>query len=102
MKSLQPGSRFFVGSHERHVPNTRRDPNHDTGTGSLSPEHPTSDHPKGIGNYLAGKFEMEDDSMPADFSNSADIAAWYDDEFGPKLDQVVRLSADFWATPMQF
>jgi hypothetical protein len=36
--------------------------------------------------FLAGKFEMEDDSMPADFSNSADIAAWYDDEFGPKLD----------------
>ncbi len=52
--------------------------------------------------FLAGKFEMEDDSMPADFSNSADIAAWYDDEFGPKLDQVAKLPADFWAASLPF
>jgi uncharacterized damage-inducible protein DinB len=55
-----------------------------------------------LDSFLAGKFEMEDDSMPADFSSSADIAAWYEDEFGPKLDRVVELPADFWATPVPF
>ena len=52
--------------------------------------------------FLAGKFEMEDDSMPADFSNAADIADWYGDEFGPKLDRVAKLSANFWATAIPF
>src|SRR6201988_3060718 len=55
-----------------------------------------------LDSFLAGKFEMEDDSMPADFSSSADIAAWYEDEFGPKLDRVAKLPADFWATPIPF
>jgi uncharacterized damage-inducible protein DinB len=55
-----------------------------------------------LDSFLAGKFDMEDDSMPADFSNSADIAAWYEDEFGPKLDQVSKLPGDFWATSLPF
>jgi uncharacterized damage-inducible protein DinB len=52
--------------------------------------------------FLAGKFDMEDDTMPADFSNAADIAATYEDDFPKKLDQVSKLPADFWATPMPF
>jgi uncharacterized damage-inducible protein DinB len=52
--------------------------------------------------FLAGKFEMEDDSMPADFASSADIAAWYDDEFASKFDEVAKLPADFWATRLPF
>jgi len=52
--------------------------------------------------FVAGKFEMEDDSMPADFSNSADIASWYEDEFGPKLERVEKLAPDFWAAPLPF
>jgi uncharacterized damage-inducible protein DinB len=55
-----------------------------------------------LDSFLARKFEMEDDSMPADFSSSADIAGWYEEEFGPKLDQAAKLPADFWATPMSF
>jgi uncharacterized damage-inducible protein DinB len=52
--------------------------------------------------FLAGKFEMEDDTMPADISSAADIAAWYEDEFGAKLDKVAKLPASFWATPLPF
>jgi uncharacterized damage-inducible protein DinB len=50
--------------------------------------------------FLAGKFEMEDDSMPADFATTADITGWYEDEVGPKVDEVAKLSAEFWAAPM--
>jgi uncharacterized damage-inducible protein DinB len=52
--------------------------------------------------FLVGKFEMEDDTMPADFSDSADITGWYEDSFGPKLDEVAKLPTDFWATPLPF
>ncbi|MGA8142367.1 MAG: DinB family protein [Candidatus Acidiferrales bacterium] len=52
--------------------------------------------------FIAGNFAMEDDSMPADFSSSGDIIAWYEDEIGPKLDKVAKLPAEFWATPLPF
>ncbi|MGH9747047.1 MAG: DinB family protein [Candidatus Acidiferrales bacterium] len=52
--------------------------------------------------FLNGKFEMEDDSMPADFSSSADIVACYEDEFACRLEKVAILPADFWATPLPF
>jgi uncharacterized damage-inducible protein DinB len=52
--------------------------------------------------FLAGKFEMEDDTMPADFSNSADIAATYEENFPAKLDKIEKLPAEFWATPLPF
>jgi uncharacterized damage-inducible protein DinB len=52
--------------------------------------------------FVAGKFDMEDDTMPADLSNSGDIAAWYEDSLESKLGKVANLPADFWATPMPF
>jgi uncharacterized damage-inducible protein DinB len=52
--------------------------------------------------FIAGNFAMEDDNMPADFSSSADVAAWYEDEIGPKIDQTAKLPATFWATPLPF
>ncbi len=53
--------------------------------------------------FLKGKFEMDDDdSIPADFKDSDDVVAWYDENFLPKLDEVARLGPEFWATPMPF
>jgi uncharacterized damage-inducible protein DinB len=52
--------------------------------------------------FLAGKFEMEDDSMPADFSSTADIISCYEDEFALRLEKVAKLPAEFWATPLPF
>jgi uncharacterized damage-inducible protein DinB len=52
--------------------------------------------------FLRGKFEMEDDNVPADFKDSTDVIAWYEDSFPPKFDQVARLSPEFWATPISF
>ncbi len=52
--------------------------------------------------FLAGKFEMEDDTMPADFSNASDIAATYEESVPTKLEKVAKLPADFWATPLPF
>jgi uncharacterized damage-inducible protein DinB len=52
--------------------------------------------------FLAGKFEMEDDTMPADFSTPEDIALWYEESFHSKLDQAAKLPAGFWATPLPF
>jgi len=52
--------------------------------------------------FVAGNFDMEDDTMPADLSNSADIAAWYEDSLDPKLEKIAKLPADFWATPLPF
>lgn len=52
--------------------------------------------------FLAGKFDMEDDTMPADISSAADVALMYEDQFGPKLEKVAKLPATFWATPMSF
>jgi uncharacterized damage-inducible protein DinB len=55
-----------------------------------------------LGGFLAGEFEMEDDTMPADFSSPADIAATYEEDMPAKLDKVEKLPAGFWATPMEF
>jgi uncharacterized damage-inducible protein DinB len=52
--------------------------------------------------FLAGEFEMEDDTMPADFSSAADVAATYEEDMPAKLDKVEKLPAEFWATPMEF
>jgi uncharacterized damage-inducible protein DinB len=50
--------------------------------------------------FLTGKFEMDDDTMPADFSDAADVASYYEDSLSTKLDEVAKLPADFWATPL--
>lgn len=52
--------------------------------------------------FLAGEFEMEDDTMPADFSSAADIAATYEEDMPAKLDKVEKLPAEFWAAPLPF
>jgi uncharacterized damage-inducible protein DinB len=52
--------------------------------------------------FLLQKFEMEDDSMPADFKDSSEILAWYEDCFPGKLGEVKKLPPDFWATPLPF
>ena len=52
--------------------------------------------------FVAGNFDMEDDTMPADFSTVADIASWYEDEFPPKLKKVTALPAEFWAKELPF
>ncbi len=52
--------------------------------------------------FLTGKFEMDDDSMPADLANTEDILALYEDSFESKLPQVSKLSPEFWATPRPF
>lgn len=52
--------------------------------------------------FLAGKFEMEDDCMPADFASPADIVDWYEENFAPKLEEVAKLSSKFWAEPLPF
>jgi uncharacterized damage-inducible protein DinB len=52
--------------------------------------------------FVVGHFEMEDDTMPADFSTAADIASWYEDSFPPKLAKVANLPAEFWAAQLAF
>jgi uncharacterized damage-inducible protein DinB len=52
--------------------------------------------------FLQKNFEMDDDSMPADFKDTADILAWYEDDFPSKLAEVSKLPAEFWATPIEF
>ncbi len=52
--------------------------------------------------FLQRKFEMEDDTMPADFKDSAEILAWYEEILPPKLAEVKKLPAEFWATPLPF
>ena len=52
--------------------------------------------------FLNAKFEMEDDSMPGDLSEVADIVALYEEQFDEKFPQVAKLSAEFWATPLSF
>ncbi|HUJ32222.1 MAG TPA: DinB family protein [Candidatus Acidoferrum sp.] len=53
--------------------------------------------------FLQGKFALEgDDSIPDDFQDSRDVVAWYEDNFPAKLDEVTKLSVDFWATPLEF
>jgi uncharacterized damage-inducible protein DinB len=52
--------------------------------------------------FLQGNFEMEDDSMPADFKDTADILLWYEDSYPSKLDEVKKLTPEFWATPVPF
>lgn len=50
--------------------------------------------------FLRGKFEMDDDTMPADFRDASDIACWYEDSLTTNLEKVAKLPADFWATPL--
>jgi uncharacterized damage-inducible protein DinB len=52
--------------------------------------------------FLQSNFEMEDDSMPADFKDTADILLWYEDEFPSKLAEVAKLKPEFWATAIPF
>jgi uncharacterized damage-inducible protein DinB len=52
--------------------------------------------------FLTGKFEMEDDVMPADLGTTEDILALYEDSFESKLPEVKKLSPEFWATPIPF
>jgi len=52
--------------------------------------------------FLQKRFEMEDDTMPADFKDSEEILGWYAETFPPKLDEVKKLPAEFWATPLPF
>ncbi|MGD0403259.1 MAG: hypothetical protein ABSB66_08680 [Candidatus Acidiferrales bacterium] len=53
-----------------------------------------------LNGFLKGKFEMDDDTMPDDFSDAADIASYYEDNLSTKLDEVAKLPAAFWATPL--
>jgi len=55
-----------------------------------------------LDSFLKSEFAMEDDSIPADFRDSTDIVAWYEDAFPPKLEEVAQLHPDFWATPLPF
>jgi uncharacterized damage-inducible protein DinB len=52
--------------------------------------------------FLAGKFEMDDDTMPADFATPEDIALWYEETLNPKLDEILKLPPAFWAAPLPF
>jgi len=52
--------------------------------------------------FLAGKFDMEDDTMPADFSKAEEIAMWYEENYNAKLDKALKLPPSFWATPLPF
>ncbi|MFZ3215289.1 MAG: DinB family protein [Candidatus Acidiferrales bacterium] len=52
--------------------------------------------------FLSARFEMDDDSMPEDLSNSEDVLALYEDSVESKLPEVRKLSGEFWATPLHF
>jgi uncharacterized damage-inducible protein DinB len=52
--------------------------------------------------FLTAKFEMDDDSMPGDLTDTADIVALYEEQFEEKFPQVAKLSPEFWATPLAF
>jgi uncharacterized damage-inducible protein DinB len=52
--------------------------------------------------FLTASFEMDDDSMPADLSDTTDILALYEESFEEKIPKVAKLSAEFWATPLPF
>ncbi len=52
--------------------------------------------------FLTGKFEMDDDSIPADIGNTEDIVALYEDGFETKLPEVKKLTPEYWATPRPF
>jgi uncharacterized damage-inducible protein DinB len=52
--------------------------------------------------FLNSKFEMEDDSMPGDLSDTLDILALYEEQFEERFPKVSKLSPEFWATPISF
>ena len=52
--------------------------------------------------FLNSKFEMEDDSMPGDLSDTLDVLALYEEQFEEKFPKVSKLSQEFWATPLTF
>jgi uncharacterized damage-inducible protein DinB len=55
-----------------------------------------------LNGFLRSNFDMEDDTMPADLGEAADIAAWYEDNFATAFDKVSKLTPQFWATPLDF
>jgi uncharacterized damage-inducible protein DinB len=64
--------------------------------------HITSSELWFLDGFLLQKFDMDDDTMPADFKDTADLLAWYDDCFPGKWSEVKKLPPDFWATPLPF
>jgi uncharacterized damage-inducible protein DinB len=52
--------------------------------------------------FINSKFEMEDDSMPGDLTDTADIVALYEEQFEERFPRVAALSPEFWATPLEF
>lgn len=50
--------------------------------------------------FQRGEFIMDDDTMPADFKDTVDVLAWYEDNLGPNLEKAAKLPAEFWATPL--
>ena len=51
-----------------------------------------------LDSFKLGKFDLDDDSMPADLANTADIVAWYEDNFASKIELVSKIPASAWAT----
>jgi uncharacterized damage-inducible protein DinB len=64
--------------------------------------HLTSSDVWFLDGFLNAKFEMEDDSMPGDLTDSLDILALYEEQFDQKFPLVSKLSPEFWATPLEF
>jgi uncharacterized damage-inducible protein DinB len=48
------------------------------------------------------KFEFEDDTMPADFRDAADIASWYEESIEANLEKLSQLPPEFWSKPLNF
>jgi len=53
-----------------------------------------------LDSFHLGKFDFEDDTMPADLGNTADIVAWYEDNFASKIEKASKIAAAAWATPL--
>jgi uncharacterized damage-inducible protein DinB len=64
--------------------------------------HLTSSDVWFLDGFLNSKFEMEDDSMPGDLTDTLDILALYEESFEAKFPEVAKLSPEFWATPLEF
>jgi uncharacterized damage-inducible protein DinB len=64
--------------------------------------HLTSSDVWFLDGFLNSKFEMDDDSMPGDLTDTLDILALYEESFEAKFPEVEKLSPEFWATPLTF
>jgi uncharacterized damage-inducible protein DinB len=53
-----------------------------------------------LDSFHLGKFDIEDDSMPADLASTEDIIAWYEDNFASKIEKAAKIPAEAWATPL--